>query len=192
MSYRASNTGPSPYYQQLIKDIKEGNTPGQRRTAFMDNAAMTAVRAGITGLGAVMSASHSNDLQKEQANAEIMRKAIGDQTKASHAPLPPSTIPKEDFTKDEYGLPGQSLGKATELPSYMKNMDTSVMAGQAQADQKLNRSADNVPMGGYTTKNGRESHQDNSDQMSRDIATSNQTMESGGMMNSLQRRPSKY
>lgn len=190
--YRASNTGPSPYWQQLIKDIKEGNTPGQRRTAFMDNASMTGVRAGIAGLGAVMAAGQSKDQQNEQSNADIMRQAIGDQTKASQAVLPPSSVPKEDFSNDEYGLPGQSLGKATELPSYMKNMDTSVMAGQAQADQKLNSSAENVPMGGYTTQNGRDSHQDNSDQMARDIATANQTMEYGGMMNSIQRRPSKY
>ncbi len=187
MSYRAGDSGPSPYMQQLIKDIKEGRTPGQQRRAFNDKVLMGGVQAGLMGMvgggNALTSYWHDQDIRKrtaEQKDAANMKaaSAAGGARMMTH--------------DDPYDAQGPELDAAKNLPSYMKQMDSSVLAGNALADQKLNASAENVPMGGYTTPNGRATHQDDADRLARDIDTSNQMMQTGGMMNSLPRNPSKY
>ncbi len=193
MSYRASNTGPSPYYQQLIHDLRNGQTSGQKRRAFNDKVGWTVLQAGIGALGHTIEAGESTKLQGEQSKRDVMRQAIANATKQDaamrSAPRVPNAPPKEDFTSDEYGLSQAPLAKAQALPSYADQMDGAVKA--SQANQKLNSAAAGASIGGVRPPGGLDDTHNDSELRAGDIMTGQSIMKDagagGGMQQSLRR-----
>ncbi len=194
MSYRASNTGPDRYHEQLIQDIKAGNTPRQKRQAFNDKALMVGIQAAIAGMGYGIQGDQSRKLQDEQAKSGVMRQAIANATKQDAAmrtaPSVPNAPAAMHVDQDEYGLQKDpSLAGAQALPSYADQMDGAVKA--SQANQKLNSAAAGASIGGVRPPGGLDDTHNDSELRAGDIMTGQSIMKDagagGGMQQSLRR-----
>lgn len=188
MNYRASDTHPNGYYQQLIKDIKEGNTPGQVQRNFLQKALLVGGSSALTGLAGVVSSAHSSDQADRLAERHRKDAAAAALRTAPHVPSAP---PQENYSNDEYGLP-RAMGPAG--PDYKMSMDHAVMSGNdaakaALANQSMNSAAKDTTLGGYDTSEGIKNRVKLSDSLTRDTVNGQDMIRnSGGMMSSLQRQ----
>ncbi len=181
---------------RAIHNLRIGNTKGQIDRALMDKIIVTGAQAGLGAVGHVMEGQSSEALQEKQRNEQRARAAAG---ALKSAPLPPSTIPKENYSVDEYGLPRQ-MGPGG--PGYDKQMNSAVQGGnpdwlkskaeEADNNQALNMAAAGANIGGYRTPAGAEASDADSDMRAANLQTGKNILDStehmGGMMSSLPMR----
>jgi hypothetical protein len=178
--YRASNTGPSPYWQQLAADIKKGDTPYQKRQAWRDRAIAVGAQAGLQGIAGLASASHSYTNEMDQKRNEmkkaIMASAIGDAQKQDQF--------NRTFRPETYAQPGQQTGDAPSWLGQHGEGDVAAAAEAAKANATLNDAALNAPIGGVRTQQGQDNHSAQAGVLANDMATAQQGIRMGGMANS--------
>lgn len=167
---------PDAAHQQLINDLRNGNTTGQLARERARRAAI----AIISGVGnAVGSSMAAEERQSENAKRRQMSKAIENQTKQSRewdkyrseaARLGPpdngtySQAPETPKQDPSHPIPGW-------LTDYSGGSDSKSAAQGALSNQSANASAQAAPVGGYRTTDGINSAYDTSTAMANDTGT---------------------
>jgi hypothetical protein len=181
MRLRGPQGGLNDIESQAVKNIRAGDTQHQLKRAQHDKMMIGLPIAGATVAGGALQGYQSSQLQdKQKAKREQQLRFEGDKArsiedKATRASAQQYAAPDyqqqqpaagEDFRSD-------TLGNARPVPQWLE-------AQHAQANIGVNASAQATKLGGYTTKPGRDYLGEQSDMLTRDIATGK------GMMQSVQ------
>jgi hypothetical protein len=159
-----------------IKAVENGQTRRQQTRDMMFKILGHGAQTALTAAGGAIAA----DYDRKDAEDKKLRDSA-EQYKAPDVQQATSTAHVPEWLKAAQGDP-------TEAPHIDPSEAVALAAQGAKARQAVNTSAAMANIGGYHTQEGADAQDQNASAMARDIGTAKQTMEMGGMMNSLARK----